>query len=80
MVGISGSCNVGDGVAFGGGAGIADHINIGDRARVAADAGVMRDIPGGEMWVGAPARPVRKFMREMAWLSKMAAARGGTEK
>ena len=80
MVGISGSCNVGDGVAFGGGAGIADHINIGDRARVAADAGVMRDITAGEMWVGAPARPVRKFMREMAWLSKMANARGGTEK
>ncbi len=80
MVGISGSCNVGDGVAFGGGAGIADHINIGDRARVAADAGVMRDIPAGEMWVGAPARPVRKFMREMAWLSKMANARGGTDK
>jgi UDP-3-O-[3-hydroxymyristoyl] glucosamine N-acyltransferase len=80
MTGIAGSCTVGDGVAFGGGAGIADHINIGDRARVAADAGVMRDIPPGEMWVGAPARPVRKFMREMAWLSKMANARGGTDK
>jgi UDP-3-O-[3-hydroxymyristoyl] glucosamine N-acyltransferase len=80
MTGISGSCVVGDGVAFGGGAGIADHINIGDRARVAADAGVMRDIPPGEMWVGAPARPVRKFMRELAWVSKMANTRGGTDK
>jgi UDP-3-O-[3-hydroxymyristoyl] glucosamine N-acyltransferase len=80
MTGISGSCNVGDGVAFGGGAGIADHVNIGDRARVAADAGVMRDIPAGEMWVGSPARPSRKFMREMAWVSKMAHTRGGTGK
>ncbi|HVY33861.1 MAG TPA: UDP-3-O-(3-hydroxymyristoyl)glucosamine N-acyltransferase [Caulobacteraceae bacterium] len=80
MTGISGSCTVGDGVAFGGGAGIADHITIGDRARVAAHAGVMRDIPADEMWVGAPARPVRKFMREMAWLAKMANARGGTDK
>jgi UDP-3-O-[3-hydroxymyristoyl] glucosamine N-acyltransferase len=80
MTGISGSCIVGDGVAFGGGAGIADHINIGDRARVAADAGVMRDIPAGEMWVGSPARPVRQYMREVAWLSKMATTRKGGEK
>ncbi len=80
MTGISGSCTIGDGVAFGGGAGIADHINVGDRARVAAHAGVMRDIPADEMWVGATARPVRKFMREMAWLAKMANARGGTDK
>ena len=80
MTGISGSCVIGDGVMFGGGAGLADHVNVGDRARVAADAGVMRDIPAGEMWVGAPARPVRQFMREVAWLSKMAGTRGGTEK
>jgi UDP-3-O-[3-hydroxymyristoyl] glucosamine N-acyltransferase len=80
MTGISGSCIVGDGVAFGGGAGIADHIKIGDRARVAADAGVMRDIPAGEMWVGTPAKPVRQFMREVAWLSKMAGTRKGGDK
>ena len=80
MTGISGSCVIGDEVAFGGGAGLADHVNVGDRARVAADAGVMRDIPAGEMWVGAPAKPARQFMREVAWLSKMAGTRGGTEK
>jgi UDP-3-O-[3-hydroxymyristoyl] glucosamine N-acyltransferase len=80
QTGISGSVKVGDGVAFGGGAGIADHLTIGDRARIAADAGVMRDVPAGEMWVGAPARPLRRFMREMAWLAKMANARGGTDK
>lgn len=79
-VGISGSCVIGDGVAFGGGAGLADHVNVGDRARVAADAGVMRDIPAGQMWVGTPARPVRQFMREVAWLSKAATSRGGTDK
>ena len=42
---------------FGGRAGIADHIHIGAGARVAAAAGVMRDIPDGETWCGAPARP-----------------------
>jgi UDP-3-O-[3-hydroxymyristoyl] glucosamine N-acyltransferase len=80
QIGISGSVTVGDGVAFGGGAGIADHITIGDRARILADAGVMRDVPAGETWVGAPARPVRRFMREMAWLAKMAQTRGGADK
>ncbi|HUO22978.1 MAG TPA: UDP-3-O-(3-hydroxymyristoyl)glucosamine N-acyltransferase [Caulobacteraceae bacterium] len=78
--GISGSCEIGDGVAFGGGAGLADHVNVGDGARVGADAGVMRDIPAGTMWIGSPARPTRQYMRELAWVSKMAATRGGGSK
>ena len=75
--GISGSCIVGDGVAFGGRAGIADHVTIGDRAKVAAAAGVMKDIPAGEMWAGLPARPIRRHMRETAWLAKMSRSRAG---
>ncbi len=73
-VGLSGSVTVGDGAMFGGRAGIADHIHIGAGARVAAAAGVMRDIPAGETWCGAPARPIRTFMKEVAWLSRSAAA------
>jgi UDP-3-O-[3-hydroxymyristoyl] glucosamine N-acyltransferase len=74
-VGLSGSVTVGDGAMFGGRAGIADHIAIGAGARVAAAAGVMRDIPAGETWCGAPARPIRTFMKEVAWLSRSAAAK-----
>jgi UDP-3-O-[3-hydroxymyristoyl] glucosamine N-acyltransferase len=74
--GISGSCTIGDGVAFGGSAGLADHITVGDGARVGADAGVMRDIPAGTKWIGSPARPTLQYMRELAWVTKMAAARG----
>ena len=74
-VGLSGSVTVGDGAMFGGRAGIADHIHIGAGARVAAAAGVMRDIPAGETWCGAPARPIRTFMKEVAWLSRSAAAK-----
>ena len=73
-VGLSGSVTVGDGAMFGGRAGIADHIHIGAGARVAAAAGVMRDIPAGETWCGAPARPIRTFMKEVAWLSRSAGA------
>jgi UDP-3-O-[3-hydroxymyristoyl] glucosamine N-acyltransferase len=76
--GISGSCVVGDGVSFGGRAGISDHVNIGDRARVGAAAGVMKDIPAGEMWAGTPARPIRRFMRETALIARMARAREGS--
>jgi UDP-3-O-[3-hydroxymyristoyl] glucosamine N-acyltransferase len=50
---------------------------IGDRARVAAAAGVMKNIRPGEMVAGLPAKPVRAHMREMAWLAKMAQVRGG---
>ena len=58
--GISGSVVIGDGVQFG------------DRARVGAAAGVMKDIPAGETWGGMPARPIRRWMRETAWLARMA--------
>ena len=76
-VGISGSVVVGDGAVFGGRAGVADHLTIGAGARVLAAAGVMKDIPAGETWVGAPARPVRQFMRETAWLTREAQKRSG---
>ncbi len=69
--GISGSCIVGNNVMFGGKAGLADHLVVGDGARIAANAGCMRDVPAGETWAGAPAMPVRKFMRQVATLAKL---------
>jgi UDP-3-O-[3-hydroxymyristoyl] glucosamine N-acyltransferase len=77
FTGISGSVVIGDGCMFGGRAGIADHVNIGAGARIAAAAGVMHDVPAGEAWGGSPARPVRRWMRETAWLAKMAEQRTG---
>ncbi len=78
-VGLSGSVVVGDGAMFGGRAGIADHLSIGSGAQVAAAAGVMHDVPAGERWAGAPAKPLRQFMRESAWLARMASGRGKAE-
>ena len=48
---------------------------VGDGARIAANAGCMRDIPAGETWAGSPAQPIRKFMREVAALGKLANVR-----
>ena len=79
QVGLSGSVVVGDGAMFGGRAGIADHIVIGAGAQITAAAGVMHDVPAGERWAGTPAKPVRQFMRETAWLARAASGRGKGE-
>ena len=69
--GVSGSSAIGDFAALGGKAGIAGHLTIGAGAQVAAAAGVMTDIPAGERWAGAPAKPVREFFREVAALKRL---------
>ena len=74
--GLSGSTIVGDGVAFGGKAGVADHLNIGSGASIGAAASVFKDVPAGETWTGFPARPLKRWLRETAWLSRMAGGRG----
>jgi UDP-3-O-[3-hydroxymyristoyl] glucosamine N-acyltransferase len=70
--GLSGSIKAGDGVQFGGKAGLADHLNIGSGAKIAAGAGVISDVPAGETWAGYPARPIRRWLRETAWVARQA--------
>jgi len=72
FAGISGSVSVGDGCMFGGRIGIADHVKIGERVSLAASSGIFRDIDSGETWGGLPAKPIRQWMREVAWLQKNA--------
>ena len=71
-VGISGSVTVGDYARLGGKVGIADHRHIGDGAELIANAGVMDNVPAKERWAGAPAKPWRKFFREMVKLEELA--------
>lgn len=68
--GISGSVRVGDGSMLGGRVGIADHVQVGERVSLAASAGLFRDVESGETWGGTPAKPIRQWMREVAWLQK----------
>jgi UDP-3-O-[3-hydroxymyristoyl] glucosamine N-acyltransferase len=70
--GISGSTELGDGVTLGGRVGIADHRKIGAGATLAGGAAVFQDVPPGEVWSGYPAKPLRKWLREAAWLSRKA--------
>ncbi len=71
QVGISGSTTIGDFVMIGGQAGLTGHLNIGDGAQIAAQSGVMRDIPPAGRVGGAPALPVRDWLRGIAILEKM---------
>ena len=75
FAGVSGSSEVGDGVQFGGRVGLKDHVRVGTGARIAAGAAVLSDVPAGETWAGYPAKPVRTWMRELAWLGRAAQKR-----
>jgi len=50
-------------VVLAGQAGVADHVHIGDRVVVGAQAGIFRDVSAGERMLGAPARPEREAKR-----------------
>jgi UDP-3-O-[3-hydroxymyristoyl] glucosamine N-acyltransferase len=80
QTGISGSAVIEDNVMTGGQVGIADHVTIGAGAAMGAKAGVMHDAPAGARWVGAPAKPVKQFFREVAALERLAGQGGAGKK
>ncbi|HEY4943916.1 MAG TPA: UDP-3-O-(3-hydroxymyristoyl)glucosamine N-acyltransferase [Rhizomicrobium sp.] len=74
QVGISGSCELGDFVLLGGQVGIADHTKIGDGARVAARGATPSgaELAAGTDYGGAPAKPIREWIREIHALTNLA--------
>ncbi len=72
FAGVSGSSIVGDQVMFGGRVGLSDHVTVGTGAKIAAGAAVLQDVPPGETWAGYPAKPIKGWMRELAWLRRAA--------
>jgi UDP-3-O-[3-hydroxymyristoyl] glucosamine N-acyltransferase len=68
---MSGSSELGNFVVFAGQGGIADHVSIGDGARLAARSGVIRDLEGGQDYGGAPAIPVKQWRRQLAAIAKL---------
>jgi UDP-3-O-[3-hydroxymyristoyl] glucosamine N-acyltransferase len=75
--GISGSVTIGDFVMLGGRVGIGDHVSIGSGAQLAAGSGLMHDVPAGERWGGAPAQPIKGWLREVSLLRGMARNKTG---
>ena len=75
QTGISGSAVVGDNVIIGGQVGIADHVRIEEGAILGAQSGIptKKVIRGkGVVFWGTPARPIREYLKELAFLSRSA--------
>jgi UDP-3-O-[3-hydroxymyristoyl] glucosamine N-acyltransferase len=82
QTGLSGSAVVEDNVVIGGQVGIADHVRIEAGAILGAQSGIpsKKVIRGkGIVFWGTPARPIREYLRELAYLSRAARKQSGTE-
>jgi UDP-3-O-[3-hydroxymyristoyl] glucosamine N-acyltransferase len=75
QTGLSGSAIVEDHVIIGGQVGIADHVRIEEGAILGAQSGIpsKKVIRGkGVVFWGTPARPIREYLKELAFLSRAA--------
>ncbi|MFY9559795.1 MAG: UDP-3-O-(3-hydroxymyristoyl)glucosamine N-acyltransferase [Terriglobales bacterium] len=82
QTGLSGSAVVEDNVIIGGQVGIADHVRIEAGAILGAQSGIpsKKVIRGkGIVFWGTPARPIREYLKELAFLSRAARKHRGTE-
>jgi len=75
QTGLSGSAIVEDNVIIGGQVGIADHVRIEEGVILGAQSGIpsKKVIRGkGVVFWGTPARPIREYLKELAFLSRSA--------
>jgi UDP-3-O-[3-hydroxymyristoyl] glucosamine N-acyltransferase len=75
QTGLSGSVTIEDNVIMGGQVGIADHVRIEAGAILGAQSGIptKKVIRGkGVVFWGTPARPIREYLKELAFLSRSA--------
>jgi len=69
-VAIGGSTSLGDFTVVGGKAGFGDGLTLGKACQVAGGALVNCDWPDGSIVAGHPARPVKEWLKGVAWLRK----------
>jgi UDP-3-O-[3-hydroxymyristoyl] glucosamine N-acyltransferase len=75
QTGLSGSVTVGDNVIMGGQVGIGDHARIESGAMLGGQCGILpkKVLRGkGVVFWGTPARPVREYLKELAFVSRSA--------
>ncbi len=75
QTGVSGSAVIANNVIIGGQVGIADHVRIEEGAILGAQSGIptKKVIRGkGVVFWGTPARPIREYLKELAFLSRSA--------
>jgi UDP-3-O-[3-hydroxymyristoyl] glucosamine N-acyltransferase len=74
--GISGSTEIGAGSVLAAQVGIAGHLKIGEGVRLAARSGVMKDVKAGETLGGAPAIPIKQWLRQVVALNRLVKRKG----
>ena len=80
QVGIAGSCSFGDFVVAGGQVGFAGHLKIGTGAQIAAQSGLMSDVPPGAVLMGSPAVPHKEYMRQVLAIQGLTKKKDGKPK
>lgn len=81
QTGVSGSVIIEDNVIIGGQVGIADHVRIEEGAILGAQSGIptKKVIRGkGVVFWGTPARPIKEYLKELAFLARSAKEKRGT--
>ena len=73
QTGISGSSTVGPQAVIGGQAGIGEHATLDKATILGGQAGVLnsKHVKGGEVLWGTPARPIRQFLKQQAYLARL---------
>ena len=71
QVGLAGSCSTGDYVRVGGQAGVKDHVRMNTGCMVGAKAGIHKDVPAGEVWIGYMATPEAEQKRLLFSLKRV---------
>ena len=72
QTGISGSSTIGAHCLIGGQVGIGEHAQLGNGTIIGGQGGVLsgKRVRGGEVLFGTPARPLKQFLLEQAYLTK----------
>ncbi len=79
QTGLSGSVTIEDNVVMGGQVGIGDHARVEAGAMIGGQGGILpkKVLRGnGVVFWGTPARPVKEYLKELAFLSRSAKKRG----
>lgn len=69
--GLSGSTTTGHHVVIAGHVGTVGHVHLGDGVVITAKSGVTKDVPAGQTWRGAPARPIKEQMAMEAHIQQL---------
>jgi UDP-3-O-[3-hydroxymyristoyl] glucosamine N-acyltransferase len=66
LTGVAGSSKMGNYVTCAAQVGVAGHLEIGDKAVLASRTGVTTNLPGGVVYLGNPAQPMKQELKIMA--------------